>query len=334
MRLPLTAICGMLATPAFAAPTVLTDIAPVHGIVAAVMGDVAAPKLLLPAGTDPHSYAMRPSDAQTLSDSDVVIWVGEGLTPWLHDPIETLATGSVLLTLLETEGWTKRAIAKDDHDDHDDHADHDGHDDHKDHDDHADHDGHDDHADHDDHKDHDDHAGHDHGDFDPHAWLDPKIAAIWAGSVAQVLSDVDPDNAAAYSANADAFATQMASLSATITAQLAPFAGKPVIWPHDAYGYFGDAFGITSAGTVTDINGSAPGPAHISELRDMIANGDIACVMSDAELNPKWTDLITQGTDTASVNIDPMGVAAPQGRDHYAATITTLANAITDCMTK
>ncbi len=179
---------ALLASPAWAeVPNVVVDFAPVHSIVAQLMGGIGEPALLLPPGQSAHDYAMRPSDARTLSEADIVIWMGPSLTPWLEDPIETLAPDAEVITLLDLPGWNALAprepeefqlVEGDGHDhgeeDHDDHGDedHDDHDDHGDHgdDDHAEHDDHDDHGD-DDHAeqdDHDDHGDDDHAEHDDH----------------------------------------------------------------------------------------------------------------------------------------------------------------------
>ena len=42
-------------------PEVVTDIAPIHGLVARVMGELGAPELLVEPGASPHGYALRPS---------------------------------------------------------------------------------------------------------------------------------------------------------------------------------------------------------------------------------------------------------------------------------
>ncbi|MEP4249158.1 zinc ABC transporter substrate-binding protein [Tateyamaria sp.] len=183
----LVVIFGVCANGAWAeVPRVSVDIAPVHSIVAAVMGELGQPDLIVPPGASPHGYSMRPSEARALDQADLVFWMGSGLSPWLEGPIESLAGDATALDLLarpETQVLEVRDGATfeaddhdhghggDDHDDHDDHGDdHDDHDDHgDDHDDHDDHgDDHDDHDDHgDDHDDHDDH-GDDHDDHDDH----------------------------------------------------------------------------------------------------------------------------------------------------------------------
>ena len=176
----------MLTTTAAQAdvPNVVTDIPAVHSLVAQVMGNLGEPKLLMKQGSSPHGYAMRPSEARALQNADMVVWIGEDLTPWLESSIETLAPEAESLELLHAHGTEvlnfreTPIFAKDgDHDDHhddehgDEHDDH-GHDD--DHDDHGEHkdDEHDDHGHDDDHgDDHDDHDAHKdehHDDHDDH----------------------------------------------------------------------------------------------------------------------------------------------------------------------
>lgn len=87
-------------------PKVVADILPVHSLVSQVMEGVGSPELILDAGADPHSNAMRPSQAAVLNAADVVFQIGPALTPWLERPIETLAGQADIVTLLDIEGAT------------------------------------------------------------------------------------------------------------------------------------------------------------------------------------------------------------------------------------
>ncbi len=175
------------------APNVAVDIAPVHSLVARVMDGVGEPSLIVQPGASPHEYNLRPSEAAALQEADLVFWIGEDLTPWMENAVETLAGGAAVTTLLEADGTTLLDFREDalfeahdhgddeDHEDHghedhgDDHKDehaHDDHDDHKDEHAHDDHDDHKDehaHDDHDDHKDEHGHDDHDHDKEDEHA---------------------------------------------------------------------------------------------------------------------------------------------------------------------
>lgn len=308
-----------LASQAQAAPNVVVDIAPLHGLVSEVMAGVAAPALLLPPGSNAHSYAMRPSDAQTLSEAEVVIWVGEGLTPWLAEPVQTLAANASYLALLDTDGWTLRAsdMKHDGHEEHDDHGDHDDHEDHE-----------------DDAHDHDEHGddAHDHGDVDPHAWLDPKVASVWVGHIAQTLSDVDPENATTYAANAQAMQGVLADLDAAIGAQMDGLGDRPLIWSHAAYGYFQDAYGLTAVGAISETDAAPAGPQHIAALRKLVVEGAAVCVFSDPEVSTRWNDVLGEGTDVKVGLIDPIGADIPTGLGQYQAMMTALSLNIADCL--
>jgi zinc transport system substrate-binding protein len=127
-------VAGTALVPAAAladVPRVAADIAPIHSLVAMVMGDLGAPELVLPASADPHSHALRPSEAASLQEADIVVWVGSDLTPWMAEPIETLAGDAVHLSLLDVPGIELRGFREDanfaphDHGDHDHDHDHD-----------------------------------------------------------------------------------------------------------------------------------------------------------------------------------------------------------------
>jgi zinc transport system substrate-binding protein len=324
-------LCALAPTAVFAqVPQVMTDFAPVHSLTAQVMGDLGAPDVLLPAGADPHDYAMRPSDAAKLGAADLVFWTGPSLTPWLSDLLDTLAPSAAQVALLDVTGWDRLAIrdiqqfimpaAEDDHG----HDDHDAHDDHKD--DHDDH-GHEEHG-HDDHG----HDDHDHGDFDPHAWLDPTVAQVWLAAIADQLGTADPDNAATYTANADAAIARLTALDAELAAQLAPFAGLAYILPHDGYQYFEARYGLSAAGAIAGIDARTPGPAQVASLRDQMADSNIVCVLSDAEIGDRWATVVTEGTGARTAQIDGVGAGLDGGQALYEALLRRLADDFAACL--
>ena len=163
-----------LFTSANAEIKVVASIKPIHSLASYLMDGVGKPSLIVDGYASPHGFAMKPSHAKMLQDADIVFWVGEDLENFLEKPLDSIAKKAEKIELLETKVLIKLKFRERNiFDDHDDHGHEDGH---KKKDDHDDHD-HDDHAKkedgHDDHDDHDDHEGHNHGEFDPHIWLDP-----------------------------------------------------------------------------------------------------------------------------------------------------------------
>ncbi len=351
-------------------PNVAVDIAPLHSLVTRVMAGVGEPALVIPAGASPHEYNLRPSEAAALQDADLVFWIGEGLTPWLEDAVETLAADAVVTELLGADGtialpFREGALFEahvhgedDDHgheehgegEDHDDHG-HEEHDDHADeHDDHGDEHGHEahggedhdheahdeEHAEHEgDHEDHDDHdhAEHGHGAVDPHAWLSPQNAGFWLPMIAAQLSTADPENAGAYFANAAEAQAEIAALIEEVSATLAPVQDGQFIVFHDAYQYFENDFGLSAAGAISLGDATDPSPARILEIQDRIRDEGVDCVLAEPQYNPGLIETVLDGTEAATGVIDPLGSALEPGADLYPQLIRAMADTLAECLT-
>ena len=301
----------LFTTPLLAeTPQVVTDIAPIPSLTTQIMQGVGTPEMILPPGTDPHDFALRPSDAHRLSEADVIIWVGKGLTPWLEESLDALASDTPRLELLETDGWEKlapremSALSDDKHDEHDEHDEH------------------------------DDEGGHNHshGDIDPHAWQDPTIAAIWTTHIAKILSEADPENAATYATNAQFVRNELAALDIQIAARLSGFEGAYLL-PHDGYQYFEHRYGIAPAGAVAGIDGRTPGPAQIVALRELMDEKGIVCVFHDLEITERTTNVLIEGTSAKSVQLDGLGFSIAPGANQYRALLTGMADSYTGCLT-
>ncbi|MCR9254671.1 MAG: zinc ABC transporter substrate-binding protein [Alphaproteobacteria bacterium] len=340
---------------------VVASIKPIHSIASSVMAGVGTPSVLIGGAASPHSYALRPSQARALQEADVVFWAGPDLEAFLEKPLASLSANAHQTPLMESEGLTLLPFREGggfqahDHSDHADgdhgHKDHDhdkhGHEDHghEDHgqDDHGQDDhghddhGHDDHG-HDDHG-HDDHGhdkhgheGHAHDGMDPHIWLDPVNGQRLALAMAEVLAESDPANAARYRENAERFTADIDVLTAHLTADLAPVRGTRFIVFHDAYQYFENRFGLTSAGSITISPEVVPGAARVGEIRDRIADDKAACVFSEPQFEPRLVQVVTEGTTARTAVLDPLGAEFEAGPAMYRALLEAMAASFRDCL--
>ena len=332
-RFPLVAAFASFATlPAAAAPEVVTDIPPVQSLAARVMQGVGEPASILPPGATPHGYSMRPSEAARLEAADIVFWVGEGLTPWLEDAIESLAADAVSVELMEAPGVALLEFGEEGHADHDD--DRGRKDEHA----HEDDDRKDEHA----HKEDDDHKeehahkeadGHEHhGDMDPHIWLDPANGKAMLAEMAARLAEIDPANADAYSANAAAGAAELDALAARVEAIVAPVRGKAFFTAHDAYHYFEHRFQIESEGSVALSDAAPPGPARLDRIRNEMREHGALCVFVEPQLDPKLAQTAAEGTGARIAALDPLGADLEPGPGLYPTLIEGLAMSLADCL--
>ncbi|MBT8414511.1 MAG: zinc ABC transporter substrate-binding protein [Boseongicola sp.] len=314
-----TLVLGLPSTAIADAPRVVTDIAPVHSLVAQIMDGVGAPELLLPASASPHDYSLRPSDARILQEADAVFWVGDGLTPWLSDTLATLSSSAVTIELLEVEGTIRHefrdgTVFAEEAGGHDHNHDHDHSHDHE--------EGHD----------HDDHNSHDHSGVDPHAWLDPENASVWLTAIASELSTVDPDNASSYQRNLDAARREMEVLIQDLENDLQPVASLRFVVLHDAYRYFEDRFGMRAIGAISASDATAPSAGRVREIRDAIKEQNVACLLTEVQLNAPLVDVIAGETDVTVATLDPLGAQLVPGKNLYREQMKGIANAFRACM--
>lgn len=329
-RLPLSVAATLMAGPALAdVPGVAVDIAPVHSLVSRVMEGVGTPDLIVAPGASPHEYSLRPSEASALQEADLVFWIGPDLTPWLEDAIGTVAAGAQATALLEVEGVTRLPIREGAlfeahaHDEEETDADHDGHEEHEE-DDHGQ-DAHDEDG-------HDTHAGDDHGAHDAHAWLSPDNAATWLEVIAAQLSQADPDNAGAYTANAATARSEMATLSDEINDLLDPVRDGRFIVFHDAYQYFETAFELPAAGAISVSDATDPSPARIAQIRTRVAEQGVTCLLSEPQFDPGIVAAVSAGAEISTAVLDPLGSDLTSGPELYPHLLRNLTQSLADCL--
>ncbi len=304
MRYIITFLLASTTAPLAEVPRVVTDIPPVHALVAQVMGDRGAPGLLLAKGADEHDFQLRPSQAAEVAEAGLVVWIGADLTPWLDAAMANRPTGAAALALIDAEAILTQRYAETGEDDaaeaEDAHGD----------------------------------EAHAEDGPDPHVWLDPDNAKAWLPLIADQLSQLDPDNAATYAANAAAAVAEIDRLDREIAGILAPVKGKPIVMFHDAYGYYIAHFGLTVAGTIALGDAASPGARRLADLRATLQSGDVLCIFPEAQHDPALVAQMADGTGARIGGaLDPVGSSLEPGPGAYARLLKGLALTIADCVT-
>lgn len=278
---------------------------------------------------------MRPSEARALRNADLVVWVGPALTHWLEEPLDTLAGTAERLTLMSQAGTLTLPMrdAEDigdahehEHEEH--HADEGGE-----HDNHEEHDNHDNKAGHEEHDNHESDVGHvedahdHHGDVDPHGWLSPRNAVLWAGAIAQKLAEIDPANAQIYSHNWETMRDEIGALEQDLSDMLAPYHDTPFVVFHDAFHYFEATFGVEAQAFIVPSDGQSPGPAGLKVLRDYLVEHPADCAFTAPQENDALLRTALEGQGTRIAVLDTMG----DGEMRYTAFLQRFAKDMTDC---
>ena len=183
------------------APVAVASIKPVHSLLAGVMEGAGRPILLVAGGASPHSWSLRPSDARSLDDAELVVWIGAELESFLTRALHALAADARTLTLSRAEGvtllpvreggvWDAREhqlaagfrVLPKSRDDSREDGERSGID------------------------------GPERGIYNMHLWLDPENAIAMVDAMAEALSRLDPERAGVYGENASGLRSRLRDL--------------------------------------------------------------------------------------------------------------------------
>jgi len=133
---------------------------------------------------------------------------------------------------------------------------------------------------------------------DPHAWQNLSNGLIYVKNIADGLCKVDATDCDAFRKNAEAYSVEISALDADIKAKIAavPEAKRKVITTHDAFGYFGAAYGVAfmaPEGMSTESEASA---ADVAKLIEQIRKDGVTALFVENMSDPRLLEQIAKET--------------------------------------
>lgn len=136
---------------------------------------------------------------------------------------------------------------------------------------------------------------------DPHVWLDPSRFATIAEQVATTFGEADGANADPYSANADAYATELRELDDAFRTGLSACERSTIVTAHAAFGYLADAYGLTQIPIAGVSPESEPGARHLADLRDVVVEQGVTTIFTEELVSPEVAETLAR---EAGVEVD------------------------------
>ena len=157
-----------------------------------------------------------------------------------------------------------------------------------------------------------------HLEGDPHLWQDPTLLIPIAEQVRDDLVELDPDNAAAYKANAKTLIADLTKLDTDFTTGLTDCRRTEFVTSHAAFGYLANRYDLTMvpiAGLSPDIE---PSPEQVAEVQDYIADAGITTVFSETLGSKEYADTLANDLGVQTAVLDPIeGLADEDSDDDY-----------------
>jgi zinc/manganese transport system substrate-binding protein len=134
--------------------------------------------------------------------------------------------------------------------------------------------------------------------IDPHAWQSVANAKIYVANIRDGLDAIDPAGKPTYDANAAFYLAKLDVLEEEVRAAIAniPADRRKIITTHDAFGYFGDAYGmqfISPEGVSTD---AEPSAKDVGKIIALIRKENIPAIFKENISDPRMMEQIAGET--------------------------------------
>lgn len=140
--------------------------------------------------------------------------------------------------------------------------------------------------------------------FNPHLWLNPAYAKIYADRIRLKLIELDAAGQQAYDANAEAFEGRLDELDAWARQQMdaIPADQRQVVSFHDAFPYFAAAYDLKIVGVVVQAPGQDPSAAEVAELVNEIRQTGVSAILSETQFSEELAQTIAAETGATVVS--------------------------------
>lgn len=250
-------------------------------VVQAVAGDTIELTILLPPGADPHTYEPTPQDLTRIADAELIILNGAGLEELMEPLIENAGGNGQVIHLSEgitlLEGGEEHLSTTTLASGESD----------------------------------------SHPEGDPHVWTDPNNILVWVDAILAALSNINPDEATFYQANATQYRAELEALDAWIAAETAqiPTKDRLLVTDHLEFTYFAERYGFELVGAVIpNYSTSADTSAQeLAALEDAIRAQGVQAIFVGNTTNPALAQRVANDTGVKLISLLTGSLTGPGG---------------------
>lgn len=256
--LVLVAGCG--ASPAADKPAdgklpVVASFYAMKEITEAIGGDKVAVRTLIPEGTEPHEFQPTTRSMKDLSRARVLVLQGLGMEPWAEEMVKAAENDHLVQVVAARDVQPIRNEEEDHHGP--------GH-------------------------------SHEHGQYDPHAWLSPVCAQVEAKAIARGLAQADPANAAYYEANAERFVGKLRKLEGDYKEKFRQVHRKDFVTGHAAFAYLCRDFGLEQNSVEGVFASGEPNARQLAALVEFCKERGVKTIFTEAAVSPKTSQSLAR----------------------------------------
>ncbi|MCJ0931996.1 zinc ABC transporter substrate-binding protein [Virgibacillus halodenitrificans] len=281
---------------------VYTTLYPLEFFTKQIGGNKVEVESILPPGADAHTFEPDSKQMVDIAKADLFIYNNKQMEGYAKsidealqtEHVETLeATAGIDLLSYTEEHTHEEAVHEDEHEHGKDEHLHDGN--------HSAEEQENKHGETADHS-------HQHGDEDPHVWLDPIRSIELAHHIKDKLIEIDPEAKEAFEANFTALKAKLEELDASYKKKLNSMDENEILVTHAAYGYWEDSYGLEQIAISGLSPSNEPSQKQLKKVIDIVKEHQINYLLFEQNVEPRVAKIIQKETNVRSLYIHNLSV--------------------------
>ena len=269
--------------------SVYTTVYPLMYLTEQIGGEYVDVQSVYPAGADEHTFEPTQKNIINMAKSDLFLYIGHNLEGFvsnaksiLEDEGVKMAAIGERLDLEHIKSATNEDEAGYDHEQEEAH-------DHE--------------------KDSaDDHADHNHGDVDPHIWLDPLLTIDMATEIKNELVQLMPEQETSFEENYQQLVTKLEELNDAFIETAEHATKHEIIVSDAAYGYWEQRYGIKEIAVSGLSSSSEPSQKQLQNIMETAKEHDIKYVLFEQNISSKLTEIIQKEIGAKALQVHNLSV--------------------------
>jgi len=249
---------------------VYTSIYPMYDFAKKIGGSKIDIELMVPPGAEPHDWEPTAKLMAQIEKSDVVIYNGVEVEPWIDRLLGSI--GNKNLIIVEASKGIDLLTYEDEHHEGETNEEHE-----------------------------------EHGEFDPHIWLDPLRAIEQGENIKDAFVQADSKNKEFYESNFKDFKDKLIKLDESFKGELANKRINKIVVSHGAFGYLANRYGLEQISISGLTPQEEPSAVKMAEISEVVKENNIKYIFFETLSSPKLSKVIANETGSKTAVLNPVG---------------------------
>jgi zinc transport system substrate-binding protein len=257
--------------------TIYTTVFPLTDFTKRIGGEDVIVNSVYPPGADAHTFEPTPRDMTEIASADAFIYTGIGVEAFVSSAKKTLEKENV--ALIEAGSGIEFMNMEDDTHHHDDEEDH------------------------------------QHGDIDPHIWLDPVYSIQIAENIKNALTELNPSSKDVYEENFNVLKEQLEELNTEFMKVANSAKRKEILVAHSAYGYWEARYGIKQISITGFSPSNEPSQKELKNIIESVKEQNLEYILFEQNISSKIAETVQKETGTKSLALHNLEALTQQEID-------------------